>query len=117
MAELLLKWRVRKLTGHCGERSFRACLYPLRIVLLYGVKREERRGGEGRGEEKRGEERRGGEGRGEKRRGGERKGEQRRGEEEKGEKSGFFLNDAIATFLLCEIILLVKYIQKYSLRP
>ena len=56
MAELLLKWRVRKLTGHCGERSFRACLYPLRIVLLCGVKREERkeeeRRGEGRGEKK-----------------------------------------------------------------
>lgn len=49
MAELLLKWRVRKLTGHCGERSFRACLYPLRIVLLCGVKREEKKGEERRG--------------------------------------------------------------------
>ena len=53
MAELLLKWRVRKLTGHCGERSFRACLYPLRIVLLCGVK--ERRGRERKGEEEKGE--------------------------------------------------------------
>ena len=93
MAELLLKWRVRKLTGHCGERSFRACLYPLRIVLLYGVKREERRGGEGRGEEKRGEERRGGgEGRGEEGRGGEGKGRESRGEERRRRERrvGFF---------------------------
>jgi len=108
MAELLLKWRVRKLTGHCGERSFRACLYPLRIVLLCGVKREERRGGEGRGGEGRGEERRGGEGRGK-----EGRAEERRGGE--GREEWVFLNDAIATFLLCEIILLVKCIQKYSL--
>ena len=105
MAELLLKWRVRKLTGHCGERSFRACLYPLRIVLLYGVKREERRGGEGRGgerrrEERRGEEGRGGERRGEEGRGGERKGEQRRGEEEKGEKSGFFFERCNSNLLV-----------------
>lgn len=36
MAELLLKWRVRKLTGHCGERSFSACLCTLSSVLLCG---------------------------------------------------------------------------------
>ena len=53
MAELLLKWRVRKLTGHCGERSFSACLCALRIVLLCGGR--ERREGEKR-EERRGEE-------------------------------------------------------------
>ena len=81
MAELLLKWRVRKLTGHCGERSFSACLCARRIVLLCG--------GDGRGGERRGGERRGGERRGE-----ERRGKERRKSGERG------LNDAIPIFLL-----------------
>ena len=80
MAELLLKWRVRKLTGHCGERSFSACLCALRIVLLCG--------GDGRGGERRGEEGRGGEGREGEGREGERRGKERRGEERRGERVG-----------------------------
>ena len=53
MPELLLKCRVRKLTGHWGALSFRYTLCSLRMVLVCGVGgggQVGREGGEGIGE-------------------------------------------------------------------
>ena len=49
MAELLLKCRVRKLTGHCGALSFRETLCSLRMVLDWMYRGREKLGRE-RGE-------------------------------------------------------------------